>query len=475
MAVNRRLAGAGLLAVGLAAALAGGLTISALASTVAETYPLTPAGFTVGGIAVLLALVVPVGVSTGILRAMRSRGYTPAPSAVAGLTLLLTNLAWIVGIQVASPVPVRVLVAERGTWVVDAMLGSGPFGPAALPVLSREIVDLQDAQTLAVAAPMWCDETAGGFAVGLADGLRNGAPAALSDALGDILVRHGVGVDQPGGAVANIPEDLDGQGLLDDVRDIASAFGPAVDLPPLVASDLTPGVVERKRIEFASGWEARYEHGAWRWCTGTVRDAATRGHAYAAAIRLEQERAPVAAGPAAGPWDRDVRAALQAAAFGRSAWLAGVSTVGPDFGNALTQTAAAAQAEKIRNWCTQAAEDPARKTAVESVASRWTLPAPGKAVDASVQALLEAQGRRYLEDVLAACGPVAGDRQVREAARGLNVPDAQRRRWAELEARNLASAATLSDNGTGGVKVEVDGRTLVAVQEDGAWRIDWRD
>jgi hypothetical protein len=471
MAVNGRLGGVGLLALGGVASALGGLTIAALGSTVAETYPLRPAGFAVAGIALFLAALLPLGMSTGIVRALRGRGYGVGPLKVAGVTLMLANIAWIVGIQVGSPVPVRTLMAERGTWVVDAMLGRGPFGPAALPVLAREIEALQDAERLAQAAPMWCDETAAGFAVGLADGLRKSSPLPVAESLGAILERHGITE-----AEAALPTSLDGQALLEDVRDVAAAAGPAVDLPPLTAADLTPGKVQRKRIQFASGWEARYEDGAWRWCTGTAEHAVVRGRAYAVAVREEAARAPTpSAGSAAGPWDGDVRTALQRAAFGRAAWLAGVSSIGPEFGESLTAQAAAAQAERIRAWCVGAAEDATRKAAVDAVASRWTLPAAGRAVDPAVQALLEAQGRRYLEDVLAACLPVAGDRQVREAAKGLSIPDAQRRRWAELEARNLASAAVLTDNGTGGVKIEVDGRTLTASQEAGSWRIDWRD
>lgn len=456
--------------IALASAAAGACTLAAAASIVAEVYPLQAAGFTVAGIALFASLLLPIALSTGLIRTLRRRGSRVRPIVVTTTTVLLTNIAIVVGVQVGSPVPVPELLATRGTWVVDAMIRQGPFGPAALPVLGRDLDALMAAKRVADASPMWCDATSAAFAVGLADGLRAGAPLPLSQALGGILDRYGVDPAQP------VPDGVDGGALLADVMDVATASGPTVDLPPQAEIDATPKTVERTRITFTTdGWEARYEHGRWRWCTGAPSLANVRGHAYAVAMRDEAARVPTPTGAAAGPWDGDVRAALQTASIGRSSWLLGASKSPAGWTESLTKTAAAAQAERIRTWCAVAAKDPARAAVVSGVATRYTLPAPGKAIDPSVQALLDAQGRRYLEDVIAACEPVAGDRQVQEAGQGLSIPDGQRKRWAELEARSLASAAVLTDDGTGGVRIEVDGRTLRAVQEDGAWRIDWRD
>lgn len=450
----------------------GVVTIAALGSVVAEAYPLQPAGFAVAGIALFGAVVLPLALSSGVARAIRGRWSDVRWGRVAAGTVAAWNLALVVLVQVAGPVTVKDLWLDRGTWVIDAMANRGPFGPAAIPAVQRRLAEVEAAVRLADAAPLWCDEAAAGFALGLAQGMRDGAPVPLADTLNGILARHGASPDQVE------VQALDGRALLDDVMDVTAASGPAVELPPQAPVDATPTSVERRRIVATTpGWEARYEAGAWRWCPGTPAESTVRGHAYAVAIRQEAARVPTpTSGGAAGPWDGVVRLALQNAAFGRSAWLAGVSTFDPSWAESLTRGAAAAQGERLRAWCTPAASgDPSRTDVLTGLAGRWTLPEAGKAVDASVQSLLDAQGRRYLQDVLAACGPVAADRQVREAGHGLAIPDAQRRRWAELEARSIASAAVLQDDGTGGVKVEVDGRTLRAVQEDGAWRIDWRD
>lgn len=462
--------GWGLLAV--VAATLGGITMAALGSVVAEAYPLQAAGFAVAGITLFGAVLLPLGLSSGIARVLRSRGIDVGWGRVAAGTVTGWNLAAVVLVQVLSPVTVKDLWMERGTWVVDAMLDRGPFGPAAIPVVTRRLAEVEAAVRLDVAAPLWCDEGAGAFAVGLAEGLRDGAPVPLADTMTAVLARHGVGPERVPGSV------LDGRALLDDVADLAAASGPAVDLPPQAPVDATPTAVARRRIVVTTpGWEARYEDGAWRWCTGTAAEAEARGHAHAIAMRQEAARVPApTSGGVAGPWDGVVRLALQNAAFGRSAWLAGVSTFDPAWTESLTRAAAAAQGERLRTWCTPAAAgDPSRTDVLTGLAGRWTLPEAGRPLDPSVQSLLDAQGRRYLQDLLAACAPVAVDRQVREAGHGLSISDPQRRRWAELEARSIASAAVLQDDGTGGVKIEVDGRTLRAVQEDGAWRIDWRD
>lgn len=485
----------GLAMLGALAAALGFVTYAALGSVSAEEFPLQPAGLTVALGAGALALLVPLALSTGITRAIRGRGANMHGATVAAGTVVACNLAGIVAIQVSSPVTVKNLWTERGTWVVDASRGVGPYGPPALPVVARRLEELQAAKRLDEAAPLWCAETSAGFAVGLASGLREGVPLTIADALSAVLARHQIGQStaaqsaegaapaegapaQPAPLDASaIPEGVDGRALLSDVMDLARAAGPSVDLPPAAPPDGTPASISRKRIAATTpGWEARYEDGAWRWCPGTAADAVIRGHAHAIAIRAEAERVPTPTiAASAGPHDKDVRIALKAAILGRSAWLAGAAPQAAEWTASLTQPSAAFQGERMRAWCTSASkDDAARSAALGSVTQRWTLPAPGTAVDPAVRALLEAQGRHYLNDVLSACAPVLGDRQVQDAARGLDIPEAQRLRWAELEAKAIASSAALKDDGAGGVTISFEGGTARAAQEEGVWRIDLR-
>jgi hypothetical protein len=464
----------GWLLLGALAAAVGWITYAAGGSVTAERYPLQQAGFAVAAGSLALAVLVPVAISTGIARNLRARGRNVSTSTVAAASVALLNLILVVGIQMLSPLSVKTLWLERGTWVFDAMTAQGPYGPPALPVVKDKLEQLREANKLASAAPLWCEEASAGFAVGLAAGLRDNAPLPLAQALGSVLDRYGVTSPEV------VPEGLDGRAMLADVMDLAVAAGPAVDLPPQGPPDGTPTLVERKRIVgTTTGWEARYEDGEWRWCPGTGAEALVRGRAHAIAIRAEAERVPTpTVGSAAGADDAEVRLALQKAVRGRAAWLSGVAALDPAWSESLTQPAAAIQGERLRTWCTaQAKEDAARMTAIGSVAQRWTLPAPGAAVDPAVQALLDAQGRRYLHDVVEACAPVLGDRQVREAAKGLTISETQRARWADLEARAVASSAVLTpvgEVGSGEISIAVDGGTLRAVKEEGTWRIDLR-
>ncbi|MEQ1565107.1 MAG: hypothetical protein ABMA64_05675 [Myxococcota bacterium] len=461
--------GAGWVLLAVATAGVGAVTFAAAASVVAQDHPLRPAGFAVAAAVLAVSVLVPLGIGTNLARALRRRGYAASRGAILATAVALVNLAGVVGIQVLGPAPVRVLWTERGTWVVDAMIGRGPFGPAAVPVIERRLAEVEAADHLQAAIPLWCDEDAAAFAVGLAGGLAQGSPAPLVETLGRVTERHGVTAGAPQ------YEDIAGRALLSDVADLVGASYPDVALPPQGPIDPTPTQVSRHRIgATTTGWEARYEEGAWRWCPGTVEEARARGEVFARALQEQARRVPTAAGPVAGPWDAEVRTTLQRAAFGRAAWLAGSTAVDATWGEALTRSAALAQAERIRAWCTVSA-DPARKAALDSVVGRWSVPPVGQALDPSNRTLLETQGRRYLADVLGACSALQGDRQVRDAASGVDAPEAQRRRWAELEARAIASEATLADDGTGGVRVHAEGRDLRAVQEDGSWRIDWRD
>jgi hypothetical protein len=464
----------GWLMLGALAAAVGWITYAAAGSVAAEEFPVQPAGFAVAAGALAVAVLIPAAIATAIARTLRARGKEVKTSNMAAAAVVLVNLLAVVGIQMFAPLSVKTLWLERGTWVFDAMTDQGPYGPPALPIVARKLDEVREARKLAEAAPLWCDEASGGFAVGLAAGLRDNGPLPLAQALGNILDRYGVTSDEA------VPVGLNGHAILADVMDLAVAAGPAVDLPPQGPPDGTPTLVERKRIVgTTTGWEARYEGGEWRWCPGTGAESLIRGRAHAIAIRAEAERVPTPTmGSAAGAEDSEVRLALQKAVRGRAAWLAGVAALDAAWSESLTQPAAAIQGERLRTWCTaQAKEDTARMTAINSVAQRWTLPAPGAAVDPAVQALLDAQGRRYLHDVVEACGPVMGDRQVHEAARGLTISETQRARWADLEARAVASSAVLTPVGeppVSEISIAVDGGTLRAVKEEGAWRIDLR-
>jgi hypothetical protein len=471
MAGERAWGGFGWLVLAGVTALIGFVIGAAALSVVAQEYPPQPAGFAVAGIALAVALLVPIGIGTGIARVLRRRGWSTPTLAVVASTIAAVNVGGVVAIQVLGPEHVRPLIVERGTWVWDAMTGQGPFGPPAIPTITRQLDDVAAARHLADALPLWCDEDAGAFATGLASGLSRSGPAPMAETLGRILERHG------GSAGGSPPSPGEGRAALAELADVVSASYPDVELPPQGPVDATPAKVARKRIAVTTtGWEARYEEGAWRWCPGTVDESRARGDVYAQALRDQARRVPTPTGTAAGPWDSAVRTVLQQAAFGRSAFLAGSTAIDATWAESLTRAAAAAQAERIRTWCTDATQsDPSRALALTGVVQRWSLPPVGVPMEASNKTLLEAQGRRYLTDVLAACSPVIGDRQVKETAHGLDVPDGQRKRWAELDARTVASEAKLTDDGGGGVRVEVDGRAMRAVQEDGAWRIDWKD
>lgn len=454
------------------AAVAGVVTLSAAGSLVAEAFPLLPASLAVLAGALGLAVALPLGVGTTLVRAMRARGMAPRRAAVLTGSVVGINLAIVVLTQVLAPVPLVKLLPERGTWAFDALVGRGPFGPAAVPVVTRRVDEVRATTSLATAAPLWCDETAASVAYGVASGLREGGPAPLSDTLSAVLARHGV--DPATGA---LPEDVDGRGLLLDVLDVAQAIAPPVTLAAFPEVDARAAHVEARRVVFATaGWEARYEAGDWRICSDTSSAAVLSGRDLARSMRDAAAKLPSASVRVAGPWDPEVRAALRGAAYGRAAFSAGVAGLDPAWPQALTRAAAAQQAERVRAWCVPAAVgDPTRSAALSALSVRWGVGSPGTAIDPAARALVEAQGRKYLEDVLAACGPVAQDRQTMEATRGIAVPDSQRRRWAELESSAIGSAAMLADDGTGGVRVEVDGKALRAVQEDGGWRVDWRD
>jgi hypothetical protein len=458
--------------VAVLAAASGIVTLSAVGSLVAEEFPVGPAAAAVLVGAVGLSVIVPLGLAATVVRAMKARAMAPRRPAVFAGSIVALNLAIVVLTQVLSPVPLVRLLPQRGTWAFDAIAGNGPFGPAAVPIVTRRVEELRGTATLDGAAPLWCDETAASVGYGIATGLRDGAPAPLADTLANVLARHGIDL-----ATGAIPTGVDGRALLRDVVDVGQAIAPVVPLPPFPEAEPTVRTVESRRIVFDTpGWEARYEDGAWRICTDSPSAAVLAGRDLARSMRDAAAKVPSVAVRMAGPWDPEVRAALRGASYGRAAFHAGVSGLDPAWPESLTRAAAAAQAERVRGWCVPAAVgDPTRSAALSALSVRWGVGAPGTPIDPAARSLVDLQGRKYLDDVLAACGPVAQDRQATEAARGLPVQDSERRRWAELESSAVGAAAMLVEDGTGGVRIEVGGRALRAVQEDGGWRIDWRD
>jgi hypothetical protein len=456
----------------------GFVTLSAAASLVAEGQRSDVAGLVVGAIAGGLALGVPLLLGAAVVRALQARGYAALRRPIYATCLALVNVAYVLLLQATGPRPVSTLWLERGTWVFDAWVGRGPFGPAAVPTVRAALGPLQAAHKLRDVIPLWCDEGAAAFADGLAAGLAADGPAPLAETLRSVVGRYS---GSPDGQVA-------GRALLSAVADVALGSFPDLDLPALGTVDPTPTSVERTTIGTSSpGWVARYEEGAWRWCPGPAAELRASGQLHATALREEVRRVPVAAEPAAGPWDASVRAALQAAVLGRAAWLAGSTTaLDRSWSASLTPPAAFAQAERLRRWCGRvAAGDPAQQALMDAFYARWNLPSGAPleegqppvevTLDPGLRSLLEGQGRSYLADLVDACKPMVGDRQLTERAGGLDVSEDQRRRWAEGEARAAAGAARLTDQGEGGVTVEVDGRVLRATQDEGSWRLDWRE
>src|SRR5690349_14956645 len=141
----RGAAGIGWVLLSVVTGAVGVAVFAAACSVVAEVYPFQPAGFAVAGIALFLAFVLPIGIGTGLARTARRRGWNAPTLAIVAGTIALVNIGGVVGIQVLGPDRVKNLLMERGTWVVDAMTGQGPYGPPALPVIARRLDEVASA------------------------------------------------------------------------------------------------------------------------------------------------------------------------------------------------------------------------------------------------------------------------------------------------------------------------------------------
>lgn len=458
-------------ALGLGGASAGFVTLGAAASLVAQAYGPAIAGFVVAAITGTLAFVIPLLLGNGIVKLVHARGYQPARRPIYATAVALVNVIYVALLHFTGPQEVPRLWLERGTWVFDAMTSQGPYGPPAVPVVTRTLAELGASYTLRDTEPRWCDESAAAFAVGLAAGLAKDGPAPLAATLATVTQRYGAALEgQPA-------PGTDGRAMLSAVTDVVLASFPDLTLAPVPSAEASVAAIARREITLATpGWTARYERGAWRWCPGTAEELRARGEQHAANLREEVRRVPTPNAIAAGPWDADVRSALHRAVLGRSAWLAGAaSTLDRSWADALTRAAAAEQGERLRAWCTRgSASDDERSAAIEAFAEQWNLPKAGQRIKGSARGLLEAQGRQYLAELVDLCKPAVAARQAREDSSGLRIPEAQRAGWAEGEARAFASDAHLAADGDA-VKIELDGRELRAVQEDGRWRIDWQD
>lgn len=457
--------------LGLLGAFSGFVTLSAAASLVAQNYREDLGALAVLGIAGTLAVIIPLLLGNGIVKLVTSRGYQPYRRPIYATAVALVNVIYVALLQFSGPQPVQKLWLERGTWLFDALTQQGPYGPAAIPVVNRSLAELGGSYRLREAAPLWCDESAAAFGVGLSAGLAKDGPATLSATLATVTERYGAKLD-------GLPESsVEGRKMLGAVTDVVLATFPDLAVAPIEPAEASLSAVSRRRVSLSAvGWEARYEDGEWRWCPGTADEVRARGEAHAAHLREEVRRVPTPNAVAAGPWDADVRLALQAAVAGRSAWLSGAASVlDRRWADALTRAASAVQGERLRAWCARASSaDQMKVEAHEAFATKWGLPRAGLKLTTAQRGLLEAQGRQYLAELVELCRGTVGDRVSREASLGLDIPEEQRRRWVEGEARAFARDARLSADGDD-VKVEFDGVTLQAVLEDGQWRINWTE
>ncbi|MCB9686116.1 MAG: hypothetical protein H6735_13835 [Alphaproteobacteria bacterium] len=449
------------------AALAGTLVLSAAASTVAEAWPPLPAAIGVAVGSLLLAAGLPLGLAWFVIGRMRDRGMTvKVPQVAAGLVVAL-DILWIVLVQVGGPAPLVQLMPDRGTWLLDALSGRGPFGPAAVPVVARRAEETRTERSPDALVDALCDRSARALAGGVLVELR-GDDTEIPG-LRRLAEHHGmVAAEGEDPLPMPLPESL-GRAFLVDTLDLMAGSLPLVDLPEGPTVDLVPGTPERTRVPLgAEGWEGVYEDGAWRTCAGPDEAVAERGRTLVRMARAQVRAAKVVDLPPA--WDGPVRDALRTAIAGRSGFALGVPPAS-GWSDAFTGAGAAAQAGRVLAWCVPAAVDPARVPAIEELRTRWAL--PEGTLDASSTTGLAASGRELLADVATACAPVAQDRVATELASGIPATVEDRRRWAALDASTV-DRAVLTELSPGEIRAEIAGAVVRVLDEGGSWHVDWR-
>ncbi len=497
--------------IGAMGAVANLVVFAAIGGAVFDGWPVET-GALITGVAVVVAVIVaPAAAALGLVRVLRSRfsSVRVARTFFAMFALAQVGLAALGLTQ--SPEPVGELLALRGTWVVDAAAGRGPFGPAARDTALTVLSQARAAEDLEALTEHLSDETAGGLALHwllILDGVRapgdDGAAAALKG------FAQGQKVDLA--ALRTDPASVDvsgrGRALLAAVADFVAGQGD--ELPPVVVEaapvewpelpdEPTVVVIDRTTLSYeAAGLEARFEDGAWRVHLGradwarSARDRVERLEARVAVWELQRateaarvgaiadaftevtgEAPPEDAAAAAAKEQQallPVREAFEAAARGRLGWMAGTTAHDGSWPASLTRRAALRQAARVRAWCAQAGAGDGLVTAeLEALSTRYGL---GEVDAAGLEAKLTPRARAYLTDVLMVCAPVVVARQANDAVVGID--DARRARWASLDARALVEAATMTRN-PDGVTIEADGRSWLAVEQDGAWRVDWAD
>ncbi|MCA9493019.1 MAG: hypothetical protein KC621_23975, partial [Myxococcales bacterium] len=325
------------------AALAGTVVLSAAASTVAETWPPLAAGIGVALGSLVLAAVLPLGLAWFVVGRMQDRGMTVrTPQVVAGLVVVL-NVVWIVLVQVGGPTPLVQLLPDRGTWLIDALAGRGPFGPAAIPVVSRQAESARTERSADALADGLCDRSARALATGVLTELQ-GEHEDLPG-LTRLVQRHGIEVAEGEPSLpAPLPATV-GRAFLVDALDLMAGSLPLADLPEPPTVDLVPGTPEPTRVPLgAEGWEGVYEAGAWRTCVGADEEVAERGRTMVRVARAQVRAAKVVDLPPA--WDGPVRDALRVAIAGRSGMALGVVPA-DGWSASFTGAGAAAQAGRV--------------------------------------------------------------------------------------------------------------------------------
>lgn len=440
--------------------------------------PQLAAGLVAAGAAVAV-FVVPLVGAIALLRQLQARGIKIKFARTLAALVVLWNVVLFLGLTAAAPVSTSELLMQRGTWIVDAARGVGPFGPAATPVVQRRLAELSEVQTLTDAVPYLSNETASGFGahwVVMLDGTRRGAK---DESKVDVLIgKHGIDIEALRDDPTALPQDLDGRALLADVGALMTdASGPTWLAGDMVPVEAEPTPVDRVTLDLGDGKQARYEDGDWRihladvatLTAGTAQQLATAKQVMTGLERPAPSGDPSVVSPHDGPdLFEEPRAVLETALRGQAGLLTGTTAFFAEWPDALTRTTGVAQAEALRRSCAKAAGSDAVFAAEHTaLRDRYGL-SEGSAPDPAVLAQLDARGRRYLTDVLTLCAPVF--RLSSAGHPGGVATDAQKARWARLDAAEQASSATFAEAGDD-LKATVGSETITLVEEDGAWRV----
>jgi len=496
----------GLVGLASVATLGAGLLLTAIAGAIHA--PGAGQAYALAALAGVLVVVgaLPVGLGGWILYKLRQRGIKiRIARTVAGLTLLWNAGILGIGLTVDKPWSV-VELAYHARWVPMAALDRTPVDPASVDAVKDLVGRVGEVDSARELAPLLSNASAAGLAV---KWLRIRDGQLTDDRVAQLYTLYGIDRD----TLVDTPRALE-DALVPRGRDLLYEVSEIVDL------DAEPDLSWRSRGDAADvrvrARDARaaqvvlqpegvqldvvLEERAWRLHLADFADLV--GESRAGSGEPSPEVQPVAEAPE--PESEDVVAIRQAflgAAAGRAGHLAGTTAFDAGWAASLTQEAAASTGLEVLAWCVGApgeAPEPAPESEeappppepapdvhaspgtdpifvrdVEALRADYGLGPEDVALTEALHESVVPRGRDLLTRVLEICGPVKRRRQAVQARGGLTATDAQRMRWAELDAGDLSERAVIEDEGVGAKTVEVDGVTYSARLEDGQWRIDW--